>query len=271
MNTFLEVVSTSIDKLHEILIVLVRYINADNYENVYKIIFELFYRAVYNKPFLLKNLHKDVRLFNVLQYTKKLMDYISNVAYRHCADLHIIAQEIFRRAYAFLEEIPKSSPRYVIFCDGISIIDTTYIAYRLKKEHMEPFIALLINPGGVTETYKFIFEPHSYLQGTNITLNDIAHKIARSISARDTIVFRDYDEAIHQLRDVHSTDIIDKMYGLTSRLYNKIIQLKNEFNGTVLLLSDHGYDIIEKNMNLYEVKHFWRPHSLSIVASLLII
>jgi len=267
----MDVASMVMNELNEFLAALSRYIDSDDYKYVYKIVFELFYQAAYDKPFLLKNLHKDVRLSNLLRYAKNLIDYVNDVVRRHYADLHIVAQEILRMVYAVLEELPRKNPRYVILCDGLSIIDSTYLIYRMRKRLMKPFAALLINPGGATETYKFILEPHTYIQNINVSLNDVARVVAEKVSAKDAVIFRDHDEAIHRLKMIHGTDIVDQMYKLTSRLYDKIIQLKNEFNGIVMLFSDHGYDVVERGSDLYEVNHFWGPHSLSIIASILVI
>ncbi len=274
MDDILEVTSLLINEFHGLLSMLTRYIGFGDHEEEYKVIFEIFYQAAHREPLLSTNLHKDARLLGVLQYARKFLDHVSEVIYEHNADIHALAQEMLRRAYMVLAEVPESNPRYVIICDGMSVADAIYIAYRLRKEYkeyMELFITPLINPGGITETYKFILEPHSYFQSTSLTLKDIARKIAEKVHAKDAIVFRGYDETIHRLRNVHATDIVDEMYKLTSRLYSKIIQLKNGFSGVVMVLSDHGYDVIERGMGLYEMKHFWRPHFLSVIASLLIV
>lgn len=278
MGDILEEASLLINDLSDLLNMLTRYIGFGDHEEEYKIIFEIFYQAAYSKSLLLTNLRKDARLLSVLQDARRFLDHVNEVIYKRHADIHALAQEMLRRAYTVLAEVPESNPRYVIICDGMSVVDAIYIAYRLRREHKEYrkiFITPLINPGGITETYKFILEPHSYFQSASLTLEDIARKIAEKVHAKDAIVFRDYDEAIHRSRNMHATDVINEMYELTSRLYSKIIQLKSEFNGVVMVLSDHGYDVIERGMGLYEVKHFWRPHSLphslSIIASLLIV
>jgi len=267
----MDVASMVINEFNGFLTDLNRYIDSNDYEYVYKIIFELYYQVAYGKSFLLKNLYKDVRLSNLLRCAKKLIDYVDDVARRHYADLDAVARETLRRVYAVLEELPQRNPRYVILCDGLSIIDSTYIVYRLRKKLMEPFAALLINPGGATETYKFILESYAYMQNTIFSLNDVARRVAEKISAKDAVVPRDHDESIHRLKMMRNTDIVDQMYKLTSRLYDKIVQLKREFNGVVMLLSDHGYDIVERDSGLYDVYHSWKPHSLSIISSILVI
>ncbi len=270
MSAVLEVASLLIDKLHTLLDMLHQYTNFDSPEKTYKAIFEMFYQASYHKP-LLKSLHKDARLLKILQYVRELLNIVNDVISERNIDIFALAREILRRAYTKLAETSENMPRYVIICDGLSIIDAMYIAYRLKKEGMKPSIIPLINPGGVTETYKFILEPHSYIQNINLTLNVIAHRIAEKIHAKDYEVFKEYDELIHQLKNVHAIDIIKKMYKLNSDLCNKITRLKKDFNSTIMILSDHGYDITEKSNGFYDVNHLWGPRSFSVIASLLII
>ncbi len=267
----LEIASLLINELHSLLSMLTQYIDLSDHEEEYKIIFEVFHQAAHRKPLLLKNLHKDARLLSVLQYARKFLDHVSELADKRNINIHALAQEMLRRAYTVLAEVSKNNSKYVIICDGMSITDAIYIAYRLKKEHMEPFIFPLINPGGITETYKFILEPHDYLLNASLSLKNIAYSIARKVHAKNAIVFREYDYSIHRLRNVRVIDIINTMYSLTSKLYSKVIHLKSEFNGVIMLLSDHGYDVIVKDVDLYEVEHRWRPHSLSVIASLLVI
>ncbi len=272
MSSILEIASLLMDELHNLLDMLPLYIDLDDYKESYKIIFEIFFQAANDKPLLLnKDLYKDVRLSRVLYHVKNILNIVAEVIDRHGANAHELAHEMFRRAYAILDGFPKNMPRYVIICDGLSIVDVVYIAFRMKRKYMEHFIFPLINPGGITETYKFILEPHNYLQSTTLSLNIIAHNIAEKVHAKDFIVFKEYDKSIHQLRNVHATDIIDIMYSITSKLYDKIMNLKNEFSGIIMLLSDHGYDVIAKDVDLYDVEHCWRPHSLSVIASLLVI
>jgi len=270
MNSVLEIASLLIDNLYRLLNKLPQYISLDNPEETYEVIFEIFYQALHHKPFLL-NLHRDARLSLVLQYAWEFLNVVNRVVSSPDIDIHALSREMLRRAYARIAETPGNMSRYVVVCDGLSIIDAAYIAYRSKRENMEPFIIPLINPGGATETYKFILEPHSYLKGYNLTLNDIARIIAEKIEAKDSIVFRGYDESIHRLKNVHAAEIVEAMYGLASSLYNKIARLKKEYNSDVVVLSDHGYDVIESSGGLYDVNHFWSPKSLSVIAPLLII
>jgi len=264
----LERASLLIDKFHDLLNVLAQRIDLSDDKEAYSVIFEIFHQAVHGKPLLLRDLRKDVRFLSALNLAREFLNLVNETVDNYSASLSALAQEVFRKALMELDRRPRSLPRYVIACDGLSVIDATYIAFIVKKEGMKPFVAPLINPGGVTETYKFVLEPHAYLQGANLTFKDIARRIAEKINARYFVVFVDYDKAIHQLKDVEVSNIVDTMYRLTLGLYSEIAQLRNSI---IVVLSDHSYDIVERDAGLYETKHSWNPRSLSVVAPLLVV
>jgi len=268
VNVILEKASLLIDRFHDLLDALTQRIDLNDNKEIYKVIFEIFHQTAYGRPLLLKDLWKDARLLSVLNLTREFLNLVHETINNYSANLSALAQEMFRKALMEVSKLPKSLPRYVIMCDGLSIIDATYIAYTMKKEGVNLFVAPLINPGGVTETYKFVLEPHAYLRGVNFTLKDLARKIAEMVNAKGFTVFGDYDRTIHQLKDVEVSNIVDTMYRLTLKLYDEIIRRRNF---VVIVLSDHGYDIVEKSASLYEVRHSWSPSSLSVIAPLLVV
>jgi len=264
----LERASLIINKFHDLLNALAQRVDLNNDKRAYSVIFEIFHQAVHGKPLLLRDLRKDVRLLSTLNLAKEFLDFVSETVNNYSASLSALTREVFRKAFMELDKLPRNLPRYVIVCDGFSVIDATYIALAIKREGIKSFVAPLINSGGVTETYKFLLEPHVYLQGADLTLEDVARRIAEKIDAKVSVVFGDYDKTIHQLKDVEIGKIMDTMYKLTLRLYGEIIRLRNSI---VIVLSDHSYDIVERGAGLYETKHSWSPRSLSVVAPLLII
>jgi hypothetical protein len=70
---------------------------------------------------------------------------------------------------------------------------------------------------------------------------------------------------------LRASDAIDLMYDVTLRLTNKLEYLRREYNAIMLLLSDHGYDVIPEAGSIYRFDHRWRPRSLSILSPLLVI
>jgi len=268
MMSALGVASLLADKFSGLLNRLDAHIYSSDYEELYKLIFEMFYQAISRKPLLERDLYRDVRLLEVLRSMESFLELVNEVVEKYKAVIHEVARETLRRVFA---ELPKGSSRYVIVCDGLSIIDVTYIALRLRREHLQHSTRILINPGGVTETYKFILAPHDYMQNPNLTLNDIASKIAERVQARQWFVFRGYDDSIHKLRNVHASDVVSAMFNLTSKLYSEILWLRREFKGIVMVFSDHGYDVAEKSGGLYDVEHSWKPNSLSVIAPILVV
>jgi len=276
--SIIKLTSLLVDKLQNLVDAFYHYVDLNHYNRVeaYKLILETFYQAIdYKQSLLGKDLRKDIRLLRMLDSARKFLDTITEVEEKYGASVPALVRETFRRARAVLANVPEDIPRYVIICDGLSIIDMIYIVTRLRKELEKNsmkgfFVAPLINPGGVTETYKFILEPHIYLYNGSLTLDDIAKNITKQLLAKEYIVFREYDRLLHQLKSVHVNTIVDTMFKLTSELYNKILHLKKEFHSVVVLISDHGYDIVTGD-GMYKIEHFWRPRSLSIIASLAIV
>ncbi len=212
----------------------------------------------------------DVRFRCTMDYVRELLEYAFRIHNDYRAGLSVLAREMYNRSLSNLKLRggATKTTRYLLLCDGMSMVEALYIAYRLRPS----FIGVILNPGGVTETYKLILEPHAYFkQDGQITLNDIAQRIAGELGAEGYYVFRDFDERIHSGRIVRASDVIDLMYGVTLKLANKLEYLKREYNATILVLSDHGYDVMPEAGSVYKLDHRWRPRSLSILSPLLVI
>jgi hypothetical protein len=212
----------------------------------------------------------DVRFRCTMDYVRELLEYAFRIHSDYRAGLSVLAREMYNRSLSSikLRGGTTKTTRYLLLCDGMSMVEALYIAYRLRPS----FIGVILNPGGVTETYKLILEPHAYFkQDRQITLNDIAQRIAGELGAEGYYVFREFDERIHSGRIVRASDAIDLMYGVTLKLANKLEYLRKEYNATILVLSDHGYDVIPEAGSVYRLDHRWRPRSLSILSPLLVI
>lgn len=273
MSGAMELASLLINRSQDLIDTFHRHLDLNDHEDAYKEVFEIFFQAIKGKPFLLnRDLYRDARLREVLSSVKELLKAITSAISEHSASVLPLAGNMLRKAQRRLNMLPGDRPRYVVACDGLSIIDATYIASRLKKESVDPFMTPMINPGGYTETYKFILKTFNYISGDRITLDTIVRDVAGVVHAKYYTVFRGYDKAIHELNNVPAIKIIDAMYELTSRLYSEIVRLRRDFNGAVMVLSDHGYDVVAGDgAGLYKVVHRWGPNSFSVIAPLLVI
>jgi hypothetical protein len=213
---------------------------------------------------------KDVRFRCTMDSLREFFENAFRIHDNYRASLRALAHEMYSRGLSHLklhDETAKTT-KYVLLCDGMSMVEALYIAYRLRPS----FIGVILNPGGITETYKLILEPRAYFeQNRQITLDTIAQRMAEELGAKEYYVFREFDERIHSGRIVRASDAIDLMYDVTVMLANKLEYLRREYNATILVLSDHGYDVIPESGSIYRFDHRWRPRSLSILSPLLVI
>jgi hypothetical protein len=236
-------------------------------KRIYEILFNIIYYSTTGLSFTTKDLFKNVRFTCTLYSAKKLLDSVFDVYNRYKASLAYMISEVYRVAISKLI-LRSKVPKYVILCDGMSIIETIYISYKIRPVI---FIGIAINPGGVTETYKFILQPHDYLsRDKSLTLEEIAQQIASEVGG-ESQVFREFDDIIHRSKATNSHTIIKTMYNIVSRLAERLFDLKREFNASIMLISDHGYDVIQRNSDIFELQHRWNPRALSILSPILVL
>jgi hypothetical protein len=257
-----------LNKIYECLKQDLRHVNDDR--RVYGILFNILHYLVAGLSLIQEPPLRDVRFRCTMDHMRELLEYAFRIHSNYKASLNVLARKMYNRSLLNLKlrgETTKTT-RYFLLCDGMSMVEALYIAYRLEPS----FIGVILNPGGITETYKLVLEPHAYFEkDRQITLNTIAQRMAEELGAEEYYVFRDFDERIHSSRVTRVNDIIDLMYSVTLKLANKLEYLRREYNATILVLSDHGYDVIPEAESIYRFDHHWRPRSLSILSPLLVI
>jgi hypothetical protein len=237
---------------------------------VYRVLFNIHHYLATGLSLSPESPLKDVRFRCTMDSLGEFFENAFRIHDNYRASLGVLAREMYNTGLLHLKlrgETTKTT-KYILLCDGMSMTEALYIAYRLRPS----FIGVILNPGGITEMYKLILEPRAYFeQDRQITLNTIAQRIAEELGAEEYYVFREFDERIHSSRIVRASDAIDLMYSVTLRLANKLEYLKRGYNATILVLSDHGYDVIPEAGSIYRFDHHWRPRSLSILSPVLVI
>jgi hypothetical protein len=207
------------------------------------------------------------RFVEVLEVARKFLDSIYDMydKLRDCAP--DIASDVFNDVLTQLGHAEK--PKYFVFCDGMSIREALHLADRLGAK----YIKIIINPAGVTETYKFILGAREYVT-KQPNLDEVIRRIAERAGAPyNVFVFREYDESIHQIEGSEGLDprsIVEKMYSITQKLELKMRSLKRE-GATIVLLSDHGYDVVPVGSGKFRTQHRWNLRSLSILAPVMVV
>jgi hypothetical protein len=256
-------INNSVYNLHMQLLKSLQYISDDR--RAYETIFNILYYSVTGRPLTEAKLSGDPRFVDVLSTSKKFLDNILRIYDKYGACIPNIASEVFDSVLYFLKR--SKGLKHFVFCDGMSITEALYLAGKLGANS----INVIINPGGVTETYKFILGPGEYM-AKQPNLDAVVGTIAKKAGASHTI-FREYDETIHKIGGSEGLDprsIVEKMYNITLRLESTIHSLKKE-GVTVVLLSDHGYDVVSVDSGKFKTQHRWGPRSLSILAPVMII
>jgi rhodanese-related sulfurtransferase len=232
---------------------------------VYEVIFNIVHYGVIGVFITDPELYRDARFIGFLNVTKNFLKKIFEIHDKYRTSIFNIAHNVFDGVLHLLKH--AKGFRYVVFCDGMSIVEALYIAYKMRAG----FINVIINPGGVTETYKFLLGAEEYM-ARQPRLEEIVSAIARRAGA-SYIIFRGYDEVIHRLESSEGVEpwlIIDEMYNATLRLEVALSRLKRE-GATIVLLSDHGYDVVPLASGKFKTLHRWSSKSLSIIAPVLII
>jgi len=235
------------------------------HRRAYEVIFNIVHYNILGAFLTDPGLSRDVRFIKFLGVLNSFLERIFEVHGKYRASISSIARNVFDGVLHLLRHV--KGLRHVVFCDGMSLVEALHIAYRMKAS----FINVVINPGGVTETYKFLLGAEEYA-ARQPRLEEIVSAIAKRAEATYTI-FRDYDEAVHRLEGSEGVEpqlVVDEMYSATLRLEAALSRLKRE-GAAVVLLSDHGYDVVPLASGKFKTVHKWSPRSLSIIAPVLII
>jgi hypothetical protein len=236
-------------------------------KEVYEALFNILYYSATGSGFTTRAPLEDARFTHVLSSAKKLLEYAFELNDKYKASLSSVAREVYRMAkLAMYNEHPK----YIVLCDGASLIEALYVAYKVGPA---AFIGVAINPGGNTETYKFILEPHEYVaREASLALREIAQRIASEVGA-EYEVFREIDDAIsiNSGKVMAPSTVVNIMYGIASKLTKKLNSLKRTFDATIMMVSDHGYDVIPRGSDVFGIQHCWSPRALSVLAPLVVL
>ena len=258
------VINNRIDDLRTQLRKSLQHVNEDGH--AYEIIFNVLHYGVTERGFLTQMLSEDPRFVEVLGVARKFLNNIYDMydKLRDCAP--DIASDVFNDVLTQLGHAKK--PKYFVFCDGMSIREALHLADELGAK----YIRTIINPAGVTETYKFILNAREYV-AKRPSLDETIRRIAEGAGASRYIIFREYDETIHQIEGSEGLDprsIVEKMYSITRKLELTMYSLKRE-GATIVLLSDHGYDVVPVGSGKFKTQHRWNLRSLSILAPVMVV
>ncbi len=174
-----------------------------------------------------------------------------------------------------MEDSTKISGRkpFLILCDCLALPEYAFILTEFAHKLSSSDILFMINPGGKTKTFEFL--AGNYLNvdySRELSLEDIASGLARKLNCSGYTLFREMDMLIHKFERIGFTSIrsmVEAFHGGISSLIASIKALLTSH--TVLLLTDHGYDVMTKDGRIYPYHKWTGESSLSIIAPALVL
>ncbi|MEM2322825.1 MAG: hypothetical protein QXV23_02715 [Candidatus Bathyarchaeia archaeon] len=174
-----------------------------------------------------------------------------------------------------MENFTRISGRkpFLILCDCLSLPEYALIFTEFAHKVSSSDMLFMINPGGKTKTFEFLAE--NYLNvgySKEPSLEDIANGLARKLNCSGYTLFREMDRLIHKFEKVGFTSIrsmVETFHESISSLTASIKALSTSH--TVLLLTDHGYDVMSKDGRIYPYHRWSGEPSLSIIAPALVL
>ncbi len=137
----------------------------------------------------------------------------------------------------------KKKP-YVVLCDCLSLPEYVYLYDRFSKIIHLDGLLYSINPGGATKTYEYLTSIILKSQLEKMTMFTVGEALKTRFKAAGYTVLRGIDELVHrtQYEKFPSTsDMSVSLHRVIEDIAFEIAILSEDY--TVLVLSDHGYDV----------------------------
>ncbi|MBS7605959.1 MAG: hypothetical protein QXO15_09995 [Nitrososphaerota archaeon] len=173
-----------------------------------------------------------------------------------------------------IENFTRVSRRkpFLILCDCLSLPEYAFIFTGACKFSFSDML-FMINPGGKTKTFEFLAKNYLNVDySKEPSLEDIANGLTRKLSCSGCTLFREMDILIHRFEKVGFTSLRDMVKVFYERISSLIASIKaHSIDHPVLLLTDHGYDVISKDGRIYPYHRWSGESSLSIIAPALVL
>lgn len=173
-------------------------------------------------------------------------------------------------------KIERSSDVALVLCDALGLLEflTLFIIYR--KEIKKGYLALAVNPSGKTSTFKFMVKRWlgNYGFPEEFDMREIAYDLGRKIGFSEIRLFRGFDKLIHNVEKegvLESKNLIELLWKIFGD-FNDVLGTLLKGHKGVIILSDHGYDILRKE-GRWSLGHIWRgdkPYASCLVPLILI-
>ncbi|MEM3693682.1 MAG: hypothetical protein QXI39_06655 [Candidatus Bathyarchaeia archaeon] len=159
------------------------------------------------------------------------------------------------------ERVAKASKRgtHVLLCDALSIPEYLFLFHSFCIDRQNAFFA--VNPSGKTATFKYLAQNYLKVpvpEGEELIMRTVAEGLAKKLGASCHRPFRGLDDLIHSTAEEGFETLegmIDALFEAVEKLRRDILKLCGG-RSSVLVLADHGYDVIPKGGKFF-LTHGW--------------
>lgn len=169
----------------------------------------------------------------------------------------------------------KASRRkpFLVLCDCLSLPEYAYIFIWCACKNTPSDILFAVNPGGKTRTFEYLAKNYLDLFSLEkVSLEKIADGLSRKLNCSGHMFFREIDYLVHEFEKVgfiSVRDMVKIFYEKTSSLIKSLNTLLTDH--MLLLITDHGYDVMSKNGRVYPYHKWTGEPSLSVIAPVLVL
>lgn len=235
----------------------------NDFKQAYSLIFKCIWQSI--NPILFPEINSRYELVDFIKEVRDLIKEANSKARRMGAAAKFLLLEALRKVEITMK---NSNSSYVVLCDGLSIIEMLAIIYYFRDQINLETVMCGINPSGKTGTFKYLAE--HYVKTTvrgdvdELTMRNIAQKLRDKLGCAGYRFFSEIDHFVHRSRCsplFSCMKLINNLFNCTSKLINILRELKD---GKILILADHGYDIITENMSKWYLDHRFNMDELSL-------
>jgi len=204
-----------------------------------------------------------------------LFSSLTNAVYKLVSDINFVIQHKFAEASLYIKDSMMmlerrknfERPLYVILCDALSITEYMFMIHMFRRlvQVEETFCA--INPSGKTKTFEYLANEYLNIEpvpcSEELTMRKIGDGLRLKLGAYGYTIFRDFDRLVHwggEYRDLD--EMINSLFKVSMNLCRITEKwLANRYD--VLVMADHGYDIIKEG-DSWKLVHRWVKGELCV-------
>ncbi len=232
------------------------------HEKVYALMLKTVLHAVGQARF--SEVESNPLLTALTDDVRTLITSINSLLRRRVAESSVY----LKTAIEVLERMRNSrEPLYIILCDALSLPEYMFLLYTFHESVSVDKALCAVNPSGKTRTFEYLAKEYLGIKTLQpleeVTMRNVGEVLREKLGASGFSIFRDIDMLIHHGGEYRNVDeMIESLFKIANKLQKEVENwLNNKY--TVLILADHGYDIL-RNDKVWMLTHTWEKEKLCI-------